>query len=246
MILRQKADDHYITYTIYDIMKPGIRPSLKIDTEGGVIADDAMIFDLWMKHSTWYYSQLDLQHYVYHDEESGEDIEILGGWIFTDWSFYLARNTENLERMLEALFAEYDPLANYDMQESGSDGEAEDKTHNTPKGKTHTDITPYATGINSTGDGAKQGKQMSETYFTDSAEAELSHDHNKSITDNDGSSVSGFWKTHEHFFKRHGNIGVTSSSQLISGELELRTVDLIRDFVQRFFDQYCWYVGGDR
>lgn len=246
MILRQKHDDHYNTYTIYDIIKIGMRPSLSIVIDSSTIADDSMILDLWLQHSTWFYSQLDLHHYVHHDEQTGTDTEIPGGWIYQEWDYYLERNKENLSRMLEALFADYDPLANYDMQESGSDGDAEDKTHNTPKGRTHTDITPYATGINSSGDGAKQGKQTSETYFTDNAEAELSHDHNKSITDNDGSSVSGFWKTHEHFFKRHGNIGVTTSSQMISGELELRIVDLIRDFVQRFFDQYCWYVGGDR
>lgn len=248
MILRQKTDDHYTTHTVYDIMvsSTGMRPSLEIEVADVEIADDPMILDLWLKHSTWFYSQIDLNHYVHHDEGTGTDTEIPGGWIFTDWQFYLARNGENLLRMLQALFAEYDPLANYDMQESGSDGEAEDKTHNTPKGKTHTDITPYATGINSTGNGAQQGKQMTETYFSDSAEAELSHDHNKSITDNDGSSVSGFWKTHAHYFKRHGNIGVTSSAQLISGELELRVVDLIESFVQRFFDRYCWYVGGDR
>ena len=246
MILRQKADDHYRTYKVYDIMKIGVRPSLEIEISDVQIADDPMISDLWLQHSGWNYSQLDLHVYQYEDEGSGEIIEIPGGWIYNEWLYYITRNGENLLRMLQALFAEYDPIANYDMQESGSDGEAEDKTHNTPKGKTHTDITPYATGINSTGDGAKQGIQKSETYFTDAAEAELSHDHNKSITDNDGSSVSGFWKTHAHYFKRHGNIGVTSSAQFISGELELRTVDLIRDFVQRFFDQYCWYVGGDR
>lgn len=248
MILRQKADDHYKEYTIYQILRnsEGIPIDLSISIGSAGIADDFLVKDLWMHYTSWIYPQLDLNHYIYTNTQTGESTEIPGGYIYKEWDNFIRLNGVNLMRMLDALYADYDPLSNYDMKESGSDGEAEDKTHNTPKGKTHTDITPYATGLNSTGDGAKQGKQMSETYFSDSAEAELSHDHTMSIPDNDGGSVSGLWKTHLHFFQRHGNIGVTSNVQLISQELELRVVDLITEFVQRFFDKTCYYVGGDR
>lgn len=248
MILRQKPDDHYKEYTIYQILRnsEGIPIDLSISAEGDQIADDNLIRDLWMHYTSWIYPQLDLNHYIYTDTQSGDVTEIHGGYIYKEWQNFITLNGVNLMRMLDALYADYDPLSNYDMKESGSDGEAEDKTHNTPKGKTHTDITPYATGLNSTGNGAQQGIQKSETYFTDSAEAELSHDHTMSIPDNDGGSVSGLWKTHRHFFQRHGNIGVTTSAQLITQELDLRVKDLISEFVQRFIDQTCYYVGGDR
>lgn len=247
-ILRQKPDDHYNTYTIYQIIQnsAGILIDLSISVDDTDIAPDHLVKDLWMHYTGWIYPQLDLNHYEYTDPDTQITTEIDGGYIYKEWDNWIALNGLNLLRMLDALFAEYDPIANYDMFESGSDGDTEDTTHTTPKGKTHTDITPYATGINSTGDGAKQGKQLSETYFSDNAESEYSHDHTKSITDNDGSTVSGFWKTHAHYFKRHGNIGVTSSAQLIGGELELRTVDLIDDFVKRFMMHVCYYVGGDR
>lgn len=246
-MLRMRETDHRISRRVYDIIKDAQLTDpedtiLQIVVDDELIAEHHEILNLWLMHSSWIYTQSDLQHFEMLIDE--ETVEIRGGYIIAEWQTFVARNGENLKRMLDALFADYDPISNYDMKESGSDGETEDVTHQTPKGKTHTDITPYATGINSTGNGAQQGKQMTETYFSDQAEAETSHDHNKSIPDNAGSSVSGFWKTRQHFFQRHGNIGVTTSAQMITQELELRVVEVVRDFVQRFFDQYCYYVGG--
>lgn len=44
---------------------------------------------------------------------------------------------------------------------------------------------------------------------------------------------------------RSGNIGVTTSQQMIQSELELRKVDLYNYFVQPFLDNYSFYTAED-
>lgn len=46
-----------------------------------------------------------------------------------------------------------------------------------------------------------------------------------------------------HEFTRSGNIGVTTSAQMIQGELEMRKTNLMKDFVRGFILRYCTFTG---
>lgn len=46
-----------------------------------------------------------------------------------------------------------------------------------------------------------------------------------------------------HELTRAGNIGVTTNAQMIQGEIEMRKVSLINEFVQGFIREYCCYLG---
>ena len=45
--------------------------------------------------------------------------------------------------------------------------------------------------------------------------------------------------------KTYGNIGVTTSQQMLQSEIDLRKQHLIRQYIDRFCKDYMFYVGGD-
>lgn len=68
--------------------------------------------------------------------------------------------------------------------------------------------------------------------------------------DNSGNSQtvemgSDFTNGTIHELTRAGNIGVTTNAQMIQGEIEMRKVSLINEFVQGFIREYCCYLGVD-
>lgn len=228
------------TRKIHDILQDsGIAASdelLQITVDGVTIATNAEVLDLWLRRTEWLYSQSDLQHYM------KDGTELPGGYVFSEWQLFCARNGENLKRMLDALFSEYNPIDNYNMKESSSDGEKQDGQKVTPKGVIKVETTPFQTGINSVNDGAQTGKTTTETSYTN-ASSDTTYDNTKTMENNDGDTLTGYHHVTEHFLKRSGNIGVTTSAQMIGQELELRVVDLLDEFVSRFFKLYCYYVG---
>lgn len=48
-----------------------------------------------------------------------------------------------------------------------------------------------------------------------------------------------------HELTRAGNIGVTTNAQMIQGEIEMRKISLLNEFVQGFIRKYCCYLGVD-
>ena len=235
------------TRTVHDIIQDsGITGHeegqlLSIVVDDVTIAEEADIIPLWLQRSEWLYSQSDLQHFFIDDQGTPREIE--GGYIFAEWRLFISRNGENLKRLLEAMAAEYNPLTNYDLTEQSSEGEARDRHRVTPHGKVVNETKPYTTGINSTGDGAQTGKTRSETFYESNADSETSYDNTKSIPNNQGEAVTGFHTAAQHFLRRFGNIGVKGNAQLIEEEYSIRYRDTLSEFVRRFFDQYCYYVG---
>lgn len=229
-------------YRVYDILKDsGISSAdtlLQIVVDGVTLANNATVLDLWILRQDWIYVQSKLHHY--QNAQTGD--EIAGGYIFAEWSNFIARNGENLKRMIDALYSEYNPINNYDMVEQGATGTKQDKHRTTPHGKITNTSSAYQTGINSTGDGALTGKTVTDTEYTN-ADSETEYDNTMAIKNNDDIAESGYHKGEQHYLKRSGNIGVTTSAQMIEQELNLRVVDLIADFVKRFFERYCYFVG---
>lgn len=48
-----------------------------------------------------------------------------------------------------------------------------------------------------------------------------------------------------HELTRSGNIGVTTNAQMIQGEIEMRKISLLHEFVQGFIRKYFCYLGVD-
>lgn len=159
------------------------------------------------------------------------------------WSANRAEN--NWQLMMDALGAQYNPLHNYDMTESSSDtrsvqhGKTTTRTYDTAhtKGGTEVDAgsassTPEVVqttltsnyGINSINPVPAQ-KTVSTPEGTDSVESGNTKTYD--TTDSDTGTVtdvdSGTDRdTLAHSLTRSGNIGVTTSQQMLEAELQLR------------------------
>ena len=167
----------------------------------------------------------------------------------TTWVHFRNAMQDQLIRAYEAMTAEYDPISNYDMREQSASGHKIDKnkTTDTPTGGTETTSKTYEAGLNSTGDGEQKDKIWSETVPKPGAktESETTYTNNQDLTDPDGSSHTGYHDTEEHWLRRSGNIGVTTSAQMILGELDVRRIDLLQDFIRDYMNRYGYCVGGD-
>lgn len=239
-LIRQPETPTRTARKLYDILVDigisGSDTTLQIQVNNEILATNAMVLGLWLQYGEYIYSQSNLQHY--YKEEAGQTVEVIGGCIVQEWADFITRNGYNLKRLADAFKMEYNPVENYAMLEQGADGEKEDKTTNTPHGTISN--TQYTAGVKTTGDGAISGKN--ETTYTN-AKTETTHDSTQSMTF-DGDTLSGYFKTHEHYFKRSGNIGVSTAADMLTGEQILRQYnDIIARFVKDFINQYCYFVG---
>lgn len=195
------------------------------------------------------------------------------GYVYNDyktaWGLWITLHGDDLKRAYDASKEQYDPLHNYDMVEQGATGERTGKqtTTTTPHGKITTDVTLsgtmqtdttlYKSGVDSSGDGVQTDKQTTvetpttrktttETTYAAGTDSQIAteHTHDQSATA-DGHTITGADKAQEHYLTRAGNIGVTTSAQLLLGETQLREqLRLLENFVRDFMGKHCVY-GGD-
>lgn len=187
---------------------------------------------------------------------------------YNQWQRYLDMKLKDLQRLYDASYAQYNPIENYDLSEEGTDGRKEDKTDKTvtPSGtttvkQTHTGSetvtdTAYKNGLGSgTSDGVQTDKMVSQrdpSLLTDSTETSYTNAKTTDVTTPsntvsgtfDGQTVGPYHEVNEHHFKRHGNIGVMSTQQMIQQEWEIRSRNMLHEFIQGFIDMFGMYVGG--
>lgn len=189
---------------------------------------------------------------VFHEMCKYTDYKIGVSEIFTAstayfislWAEYRENTKAQLYRAWKAMQAEYDPISNYDMREQSSDGRKAGKETetNTPHGGSQTTVNRY--GIDSGADGEPFDKTTLQPLAGTYTETEKEKTHDKTITDNDGQSVSGYADTNDHYMTRSGNIGVTTSQQMLNEEIKVRQTDLLKNYVSEFIARYCYFVGG--
>ena len=130
-----------------------------------------------------------------------------------------------MEKWLKALNVQYDPLNNYDRHEEWTDND-------TVSGKTET-----AAGVNTTG----QDELSVTAYDSDQY-------HNKEKTDSSGTSEStGSSETNTdgtstHSGHLYGNIGVTTSQEMLREELDVQKFNLIQQITDLFLTEFCIMV----
>ena len=130
-----------------------------------------------------------------------------------------------MEKWLKALTVQYDPLNNYDRHEEWTDN---DKV----SGKTET-----AAGVNTTG----QDELSVTAYDSDQY-------HNKEKTDSSGTGEStGSSETttdaeSKHSGHLYGNIGVTTSQEMLREELDVQRFNLIQQITDLFITEFCIMV----
>ena len=168
----------------------------------------------------------------------------------------------SLERMITALDEEYNPLHNFDRYEKSTDNRTVDHTFDK---KTKTEYNSTISEDNTIdNDGSVKGQDLTEnnvsafntseyqpnnktTYNTSSStsnkvseDKSQKHKGDDTITSNDKDINKDDLVHDGHLY---GNIGVTTSQQMLEAELKLRKNINIYDVIgEMFYNEFCIYV----
>ena len=142
-------------------------------------------------------------------------------------------------RMQAALAAEYNPIHNYDRSEEWTEeregensrqGTNDRGNSSTTAGTDSASLTSDRAGYNSPAANAPSSKDTSSGSSTTTVTGTQDDSWEEEVTNAESSSRSG---------RISGNIGVTTSQQMIEAELELRRLDVYRLIVQEFKTMFC-------
>ena len=148
------------------------------------------------------------------------------------WQKNIAEWQHSIDSMQNALYAAYNPLNNYDMTESESVGRKIDKTVTTPTGTT-------TQSYKSTTFDDTTLRNVDETTNTTSMVTTVTPSNTQTIPDISGSFNNGETRK----LTRSGNIGVTTSQQMIESELEMRKKSVANWLIEFFVKSYMYMVG---
>lgn len=197
------------------------------------------------------------------------------------WAAYNGYKLPDFRRAYAALYAEYNPLDNYDMTEKSVDlNNHGEKTHTRSVDTDHNTVTTsseydYTQETSTDSNDKPTTKNYTTTYdsaitsrlagYTESSgktsqRTTADGDNNNTVVTDDMTIVNA--ETHDttqmtidgttytadditaHELTRRGNIGVTSSMQLIESELQLRAKSLLYDYIYDFISRYTFYASG--
>jgi len=142
---------------------------------------------------------------------------------------------DNWARLWAVNTSEYNPIENYDLTEQSTDttvdtfGKTNTRTDNLTHGKTGTDTqTPNLSettqrnvyGFNDAGSG--EGQPSEKVTTTNTGTNQLGYNTQETDTGTQTSADTGHNdRANQHNLTRHGNIGVTTTQQMLQSEIEL-------------------------
>lgn len=172
---------------------------------------------------------------------------------FTD---YINTTKNDFLKMYDAWFTAYEPLENYNRTESTSHTKniGNEKTTNSgdivASGSTENDKNDEPTMKHYTTTYDSDVENRLESYDVTSGRTETN-----TTTTQDTSTETEYKTTSLNDLTAHeveinsthayGNIGVTTSQQMLQSEIDLRKQYLIRMYLDMFCKKYMFYVGGD-
>lgn len=237
--------------------------SLQLQSDGDTLYNGSTIFYMLREYSARYMICDSVENFLFK------------------WSAYNGYKLLDFIRAYNALYAEYNPLNNYDMTEKSvdmqNDGDitrtrSTDAQHNkvtTTNGYDYsTDTTadstdrPTVENYTTTYDDATTGRLASysvnkgKTTQRTTADASdnvtevtddmtvlnvESHDTTQMTLDDTTYTAD---KINAHEMTRSGNIGVTTTQQMIQSTIDLYAKSLIYDYVYNFIERYTFYAAG--
>lgn len=171
------------------------------------------------------------------------------------WS---SKHYRTFEKWIAALNLEYNPLENYDRQEDWTD------TLNSKSGNTNVDNTSENTendvSVSTTTDGNQtdngsventvsafdsntyqpSDKQTSDTSTTTTTNIQSDTDGNVKFSRNSTVTDNGTRNDNSnHTGRIHGNIGVTTSQQMLQSELDIAKFNIVQQITDLFITEFC-------
>ena len=130
-----------------------------------------------------------------------------------------------MDKWITALNIEYDPLNNYDRHEEWTD---EDNV----SGSTETSATS----------GGTAEDELSVVAYNSDTYHNKEKKESESSSSSSGSSETTTEGTSEHTGHLYGNIGVTTSQEMLTQELDVQRFNLIQQITDLFLTEYCIMV----
>ena len=157
--------------------------------------------------------------------------EYVWAWLSSKIKDYLAANAYNWEKKVDALTTDYKPLENYNMVEhTGATSVSSRIRSSQGTVKNTSKVAPFDSESfkNESEVTSSQGTLNGTDFHSDAGITGYDSD-TKTLTFDDMTTPQGN-ATAVSKLTRSGNIGVTTSQQMLESELELRKVDLVNDF----------------
>lgn len=172
--------------------------------------------------------------------------------IFASWTLYKTLRTDDYMKMAIAVNSNYNPIENYNSEETNvimrNDGTYQEQIGH---GKTTTDTANGVTNENSvttfedtTYRPNSKNVQSGSTTSAETGTTTTTKQHilSSSVTVDDVTYSAD--ETEAHINKKSGNIGVTTTQQMIQSEIELRMKNITEMFIDEYVRQYCYCNEG--
>lgn len=153
---------------------------------------------------------------------------------------------KDIDRMWEVYTTEYEPSENYNMIEHGADGKKDSKTTTTVTPNEHnvqvkTDSDVYgfnsSTAVNS-GDVTQTTTYNGDPTITTISGWDAQNNSQSMQNPINEQTLNGFKETNEHYFIRHGNIGVTTTQQMLESEIALWQWNFYNSYLFKVLDKF--------
>ena len=155
------------------------------------------------------------------------------------WS---AKHKRTFEKWANALSIEYNPIENYDRKEEWEDvGKSKENTTNKSNGNS-TGYTSGSTSLNGVNDnkvsaydsnGYQPESQNTNTSTGTDSSNTRTNTNNSIVNDVDANSNL------KHSGRIHGNIGVTTTQQMLESELSLSSWNVYEHITDLFIEEFC-------
>lgn len=154
------------------------------------------------------------------------------------------------DKWIKALNIDYDPLENYDRNEYWKDTGDEDSNSAALNvaNTTTSNTTDSISGNDRSGNSENQVSAFDSSSYEPSEKTIYSEDTDNTETiDSSGSVASNnsdsseFHKDNidEHTGRIHGNIGVTTSQQMLQAELDVQRFNIVQQITDLFLQEFC-------
>lgn len=213
------------------------------------------------KYSDWCFVCGERIEKIYNDDGTWSYFNPVQSFLEA-WTEYMAFNEFNFTKMWQAYIKDYDPLENYNRIETHNGGKtwAEGGTDFETGSTTTTDTPGVTTTVTDTPDDlttTTSGTSYNSTAFNNISK-QVQSGSTSSVTSQEGYDQSatsgrtdrGYNKTGSETYSNdvvttRGNIGVTTSQQMLESELKLRTLNMLDYIVKGFVHEYLIVAGGD-
>lgn len=181
--------------------------------------------------------------YPYYSNTETDTIQQAVENFVKSWERFFEKNRVNFSRMYAALIAEYSPINNYDMTET--------ETNTETRGEVLKTFTPTSENIVSESTTTRENVDSLVTTFDDATPRLDNRVQNPQTTISTTTNTIGNTETTtqnapdsgERTLTRSGNIGVTTSQQMIESEINLRRFNFVDYVLSEFVKQHCFFVG---